>query len=172
MENSSDYCLIPDKTVQVVDRCPTEIEWMKAAKKKNCSAYANMCNRTYVYHCLIDTHYNKLFEVCAERNIIHFGSCTEFSLSALRIIQSYNKNCSKFSDNPCPIPYNSTMAYKYPGCYELKKPRNETQTTSSKVANQTKVYNQNDALSVHDATSALTRTLCFVFFLLTCKIIR
>ncbi|XP_065928369.1 uncharacterized protein [Magallana gigas] len=134
-----------------------------------------MCNGTYLYHCLIDTNINELVEVCAERNIIHLGSCTEFSLSAFRIIPNYNKNCSKFPDNPCPIPYNSTMAYKYPGCYELKKPRNEKETTplntSSTFTNQTKVYNQNGTFSDHDATSALTRTLRSLIFLLIIRLV-
>lgn len=74
MGTSSEYCLIPNKTVQIVESCPTtEIEWMKEAEKTNCSAYANMCNGTYVYHCLTDTNINELVEVCAERNIIHLG---------------------------------------------------------------------------------------------------
>lgn len=40
---------------------------------KNCPEYDNMCNGTYEYHCLIDTHMNKLVEVCEEKKIIHFG---------------------------------------------------------------------------------------------------
>lgn len=143
---------------------------------KNCIAYANMCNGTYEYHCLIDTNFNKLVEVCAERKIIHFGSCTEFSFSALRIIRNQYKNCYDFPENPCPNAYNSTMAYKYPGCYEQKSPRKKIQTTpinsSSEVTTQTKVYNQNGAFFVHDPTCDSTRILCSLLFLLTLKIIR
>lgn len=40
---------------------------------KNCSAYANMCKGTYMYHCLPDTHNNELVEVCAEEEFIHLG---------------------------------------------------------------------------------------------------
>lgn len=138
---------------------------------KNCSAYANMCNGTYEYHCLIDTNINKLVEVCAERKFIHFGSCTEFSFSALRIIRNQNKNCFNFPENPCPNTYNSTMAYTYRGCYELNTSRKEIQTTSlnasSKVTPKTKVYNQSGVFSVHDPTSASTRIVCSLLFLLT-----
>lgn len=177
VESSRFFCLIPTETIQSVTRCPNnDIEWKERVAMKNCSAYANMCNGTYVYHCLIDTYMNKLVEVCAKPKIIHFGSCTEFSSSALRIIRNQNKSCFNFPRNPCPNTYNSTMAYKYKGCYELKTSRNEIQTTpfnaSSEVTTTTKMYNQNGAFSVNDPTSASTRILCSLLSLLTFKIIR
>lgn len=74
MESSSDFRSIPNETIQFVTGCPNnDIEWKEQVAMKNCSAYANMCNGTYVYHCLIDTYMNKLVEVCAEPKIIHFG---------------------------------------------------------------------------------------------------
>lgn len=74
METSSEYCLIPNKTAQIVKSCPkNDKEWKKRAVMKNCSAYANVCNGTYVYHCLIDIRLNELVEVCAERMFIHLG---------------------------------------------------------------------------------------------------
>lgn len=74
MESSHNYCLIPNKTVQFVTSCPNnDVEWMERVEMKHCSAYANMCNGTYEYQCLIDTHINKLVEVCAEQKVIHFG---------------------------------------------------------------------------------------------------
>lgn len=166
----------PIKTVKSVKSCPTTyVEWNKAAVMKNCSAYDYMCNGTYMYHCLPDTHNNELFEVCAERMFIHLGSCAGFSLSALKIISNYNTNCSVFPNNPCPISYSSTKAFKYPGCFELKKPRNETQTTplntSSKVIDQTRLYQHNSAFYVHNVMSALKGTLCSLLLLLTYKII-
>lgn len=177
MESSHNYCLIPNKTVQFVTSCPNnDVEWMERVEMKHCSAYANMCNGTYEYQCLIDTHINKLVEVCAEQKVIHFGACTDFSFSALRIIQNQKKNCSNFPENPCPNTYNSTMAYKYKGCYELKTARNEIQTTpfnaSREVTTTTKMYNQNGAFSVNDPTSASTRILGSLLSLLTFKIIR
>lgn len=177
VESSRDFCLIPNETIQFVTSCPNnDIQWKERVAMKNCSEYDNMCNGTYEYHCLIDTHMNKLVEVCEEKKIIHFGACTDFSFSALRIIQNQNKNCSNFPENPCPNTYNSTMAYKYKGCYELKTPRNEIQTTpfnaSSEVTTTTKMYNQNSAFSVIDPTSASTRILCSLLSLLTFKIIR
>lgn len=178
VEGSSDHCLIPNITVKIVKSCPTtEKEWNKAAAMKNCSAYANMCKGTYMYmyHCLPDTHNNELVEVCAEEEFIHLGSCAEFSSSALKIISNYKTNCSVFPNNPCPISYSSTTAFKYPGCFELKKSRNETQTTplntSSKVIDQTRLYHQNSAFYIHNVTSTLKGTLCSLFLLLTYKII-
>lgn len=123
--------------------------------------------------CLISTETIQSVTRC---QIIHFGSCTEFSFSALRIIRNQNKSCFNFPRNPCPYTYNSTMAYKYKGCYELKTSRNEIQTTpfnaSSEVTTTTKMYNQNGAFSVNDPTSASTRILCSLLSLLTFKIIR
>lgn len=142
--SSNDNCLIPNKTVQIVQNCPTtDAQWMEAANRKNCSAFANLCNGTYKYHCLIDPNINELVEVCMKQKVIHLG-CAEFSMSSLQIISNYMRNCSKFPDNPCPMSYSSTKAYKYPGCYELKKKsRNEEQTTqtntSSKATTITKV---------------------------------
>lgn len=128
-----------------------------------------------MYHCLPDTHNNELFEVCAEGKFIHLGSCAEFSLSALKIISNYKTNCLVFPNNPCPISYSSTTAFKYPRCYELKKPRNETQTTplntSSKVTNKTRLYHQNSAFYVYNVMSALKGTICSLLLLLTYKII-
>lgn len=67
MESSSDFRSIPNETIQFVTGCPNnDIEWKERVAMKNCSAYANMSNGTYEYHCLIDTHMNKLVEVCAE----------------------------------------------------------------------------------------------------------
>lgn len=67
-------CLILPETTQFVTCCPNNnIEWKERVAMKNCAAYANMCNGTYEYHCLIDTYMNKLVEVCAEPKIIHFG---------------------------------------------------------------------------------------------------
>lgn len=74
VEGSSDHCLIPNKTAKIVKSCPTtEKEWNKTAAMKNCSAYANMCKRTYMYHCLPETHNNELVEVCAKEEFIHLG---------------------------------------------------------------------------------------------------
>lgn len=142
---------------------------------KNCSAYANMCKGTYKYHCLPDTHNNELVEVCAEEEFVHLGSCAGFSLSALKIISNYKTNCSVFLHNSCPFSFNSTKAFKYPGCYELKQPKNKGKTTplntSSKVINQTRLYQHNRAFYVHNVMSSLKGTLCSLLLLLTYKII-
>lgn len=71
---SSDDCLILNTTSHIVKSCPkNDIEWKERAVMKNCSAYANMCNGTYLYHCLIDIHLNELVEVCAKPMFIHLG---------------------------------------------------------------------------------------------------
>lgn len=87
MESSSDYCLIPNETVQNVTSCPNnDIEWRERIVRKNCSAYANMCNGTYEYHCLIEAHINKLFEVCVERKLIHLGKYYALKIYFLLIL--------------------------------------------------------------------------------------
>lgn len=74
VESSRDFCLIPNETIQFVTSCPNnDIQWKERVAMKNCPEYDNMCNGTYEYHCLIDTHMNKLVEVCEEKKIIHFG---------------------------------------------------------------------------------------------------
>lgn len=75
MEVSSSFsCSVSQDTVQSVPSCPeTEEEWRKAAKRKNCSAYAAQCDEPaqFVYHCVINAYINQTLEVCAySENII------------------------------------------------------------------------------------------------------
>ena len=55
-------------TVEFVDSCPeTEVEWNKAAARKNCSQYADQCDQPdkLQYHCVINPYVNQTLEVCA-----------------------------------------------------------------------------------------------------------
>ena len=72
----SPSCAISNHTVQPVEDCPrTAEEWRKAAAKKNCSAYAHLCDRPgqFVYHCVINPYINETLEVCACSQKIVFG---------------------------------------------------------------------------------------------------
>lgn len=120
----SDSCPVSPLTVQAVDDCPdTEEEWMKAAVRKNCTAYASQCDKPdrLVYHCVINAYVNQTLEVCAYSRIIVLGYCTEYSLGGNIIQPSFVANCTQFKKNPCPVGYQSTDAFKYPGCYGLTK---------------------------------------------------
>lgn len=126
-----DSCPVSPSTVKIVDNCPdSEEKWRQAAARKNCAVYANQCDEPdrLVYHCVINTFLNETIEVCAYGKTIHLGYCTEYSQTGNLIQQSFKANCSLFSQNPCPNSYNSTEAYKYPGCYDLTKHK-KNQTT-------------------------------------------
>lgn len=135
--------------MEIVDDCPvSEEEWRKAATRKNCSAYASQCDKPdrFVYHCVINTFVNETLEVCAYGKEILLGHCTEYSQSGNRIQQNLRTNCNRFTQNPCPVGYHSTEAYKYPSCYDLtkqKKNQTTTGTTQSPHKASTTVPNKN-----------------------------
>lgn len=116
--------------VKIVTSCPkSKEEWDIAAFNKNCSklaAVAKTKNCTIKekqpeYHCVFNSLRNKLLEVCADKRII-FGYCTEFNEFGGVIQNHYPVPCEK-----CNGSYNSSDAYKYPGCYELvKQTKNST----------------------------------------------
>ena len=62
------------KTIVPVSSCPgNEEEWRKAAKQKNCSAYASKCDDPdkLMYHCVVNEYVNETLEVCAiQQNIV------------------------------------------------------------------------------------------------------
>lgn len=70
-----------------VDNCPgSKEEWMKAAARKNCSAYASQCDKPdrFVYHCVINTIVDKKLEVCAYGKEILLGKNKFRMLKSLR----------------------------------------------------------------------------------------
>lgn len=143
----SDSCSVSRSTVQAVDDCPdTEEQWREAAVRKNCSVYASHCDepRSLVYHCVINAFVNQTLEVCAYSRIIVSGYCTEYNLGGNIIQQSFRTNCTQFTKNPCPLGYQSTDAYKYPGCYELTK--KTTAITTLSTTNATDVNNDKQAV--------------------------
>lgn len=120
----SDSCPVSPSTVEIVDGCPDSAEkWREAAARKNCGAVASLCDEPerLMYHCVINAFVNETLEVCAYRRNIVFGYCTEYSLGGNIIQHSSRANCVQFTNDPCPLGYQSTDAYKYPGCYELTK---------------------------------------------------
>lgn len=124
LEASVNSCPISTSTVQVVESCPdSKEEWREAATRKNCSAYANQCDEPgrLEYHCVINSFINETLEVCAYKQNIVFGHCTDYSISGNLIKQNSKTNCKVFETKPCPLFYLSSEAYKYPGCYELTK---------------------------------------------------
>lgn len=130
----SDSCSVSRSTVQAVDNCPdSEEKWRQAAARKNCAAYASSCTEPgrLVYHCLINSYVNQTIEVCAYGRIIVLGYCTEYSLGGNIVQQSFRATCKQFTENPCPLGYPSTDAYKYPGCYSLTKKTTATSTPST-----------------------------------------
>lgn len=146
-------CPVSPSTVQAVDDCPDTMEkWRQAAARKNCSAYANQCDdpERLEYHCVINTFVNETIEVCAYGKIIHLGYCTEYSSSGNIIQQSFRANCTQFTENPCPHKngYQSTDAYKYPGCYSLTK-----KTTAMSTLSTTNATHMNNEKQVDGGSS-------------------
>lgn len=122
--SGSTSCEVSRSTVQVVDSCPnSEEEWKKFAARKNCSAYANQCDKPemLVYHCVINEYVTQTLEVCAYTRYIFSGKCTGYSISGNVIQQNSRTDCTVFTNNPCPQFYMSDAAYKYPDCYQLTK---------------------------------------------------
>lgn len=143
---SSDSCPISPLTLEIVDECPdSEEKWSEAAARKNCAAHASSCSEPdrLVYHCVINSFVNQTLEVCAYSRIIVFGYCTEYSLGGNVIQQSFRASCKQFTENPCPLGYPSTDAYKYPGCYGLTKKTTATSTLST--TNATHMNNEKKA---------------------------
>lgn len=140
-----DSCPVSPLTVKIVGGCPdNEGEWRLAAERKNCSAYASQCDKPekLMYHCVINAFVNETLEVCAYRRNIVFGYCAEYSYGANRIQENYKTVCSSFLQNPCPTGYNSTQAYRYPGCYELTKTTKKSTTETTLPAEDIKRQQQ------------------------------
>lgn len=146
-----DSCPVSPLTVKIVGGCPdNEGEWRLAAERKNCSAYASRCDKPekLMYHCVINAFVNETLEVCAYRRNIVFGFCAEYSYGANRIQENYKTVCSSFLQNPCPTGYNSTQAYRYPGCYELIKTTKKSTTETTPPAEDIKRQQDNTGLIV------------------------
>lgn len=145
--------------MEIVDDCPvSEEDWRKAATRKNCSAYASQCDKPdkFVYHCVINTFVNQTLEVCAYGKEILLGHCTEYSQSGNRIQESFRTNCSRFTQNPCPIGYHSTEAYKYPGCYDLtKQKKNQATTGTTQPSHKASTTGPNKNMSSHLESTSL-----------------
>ncbi|XP_065926907.1 uncharacterized protein [Magallana gigas] len=127
-------CPVSPSTVEIVDNCPdSEERWRQAAARKNCTAHASSCSEPdrLVYHCLINSFVNQTLEVCAYGRIIVLGYCTEYSLGGNIVQQSFRATCTQFTEDPCPLGYPSTDAYKYPSCYGLTKKTTATSTLST-----------------------------------------
>lgn len=130
----SDSCSVSKQTVKVVEDCPeSEEKWREAAEKMNCAEYTDQCDEPerLFYHCVINAFVNQTLEVCAYRRNIVFGYCAEYNFGANRIQENYKTYCKGHRINPCPTGYNSTEAYKYPGCYKLTKTTIEPTTETT-----------------------------------------
>lgn len=178
LEASVNSCPISTLTVQVVESCPDNKEkWRAAAARKNCSAYANQCDEPdrLEYHCVINSFINETLEVCAYRQNIVFGHCTDYSISGNLIKQNSKTNCTVFETKPCPLFYLSSEAYKYPGCYELTKIHNldnieVTRDIQENSSQQSPTEKQN-GLDDITGVSIFTALSIFSFCLLTIVII-
>lgn len=73
---NGESCPISRMTVKVVEECPDSLEkWNRAARKKNCEAFATQCGgpKKLQYHCVINPFVNETIEVCAYAQTIVFG---------------------------------------------------------------------------------------------------
>lgn len=158
----------------VVESCPDDKQkWRAAAARKNCPAYANQCDEPdrLEYHCVINSFINETLEVCAYRQNIVFGHCTDYSISGNLIKQNSKTNCTVFETKPCPLFYLSSEAYKYPGCYELTKIHNlnnieVTRDIQEKSSQQSPTEKQN-GLDDTTGVAIFISFLIFSFCLLT-----
>lgn len=122
-------CEVSRSTVEIVKECPnSEEEWKKAAVRKNCTVYASQCDQPnkFVYHCVINPYVNETLEVCAYKQYISEGYCTEYNIGGNLIQSNARANCSSLQPDPCPPVYPSNEAFKYQGCYALTKKSTST----------------------------------------------
>lgn len=170
-----DSCPISKETVAIVENCPDSAEkWKEAAARKNCAVYASQCDepQRLVYHCVINTFVNQTLEVCAYGKTIHLGSCTEYSESANFIQQSFKASCDLFSQKPCPYSYNSTEAYKYPGCYDLTKhKKNQTTigTTQPSHTASTTIPKKNTSSHLKSSCLPMVFWIVYAAFVFVCQ---
>jgi hypothetical protein len=59
---------------------------------------------------------NETWIVCACDFELYGGFCPEWNSG--KIQESYLASCLNFIDNPCPLIFNASQSYKYPGCFE------------------------------------------------------
>lgn len=82
----NEFCQVTMEDSKPVTCCPTsKEEWLKAAHKRNCSAFAarNNCtigDENVYYHCVINGFINETLEVCAPKKII-FGKTNSSKVS-------------------------------------------------------------------------------------------
>ncbi|XP_061177477.1 uncharacterized protein LOC133186268 [Saccostrea echinata] len=118
-------------TMKNVTECPTDKEsYEKAADMKNCSSISDSCKKRVQYHCVLNSELNGLVEVCATSIYIFDKVCAKFDENLKGIIRVDGLECQNFS-SPCPISYNSTETYKYPGCFDVRSTTVSTLTTTS-----------------------------------------
>lgn len=106
-------CPLARDTAEIVSSCPrTNEEWEKAAARKNCENLTQPCPN-YIYHCVINAWMNATVEVCAPRKVIVGNVCAEFNFGGDTIQRNSKAHCKK-----CPNVYTSSIAFRYPECYE------------------------------------------------------
>ncbi|XP_062569651.1 uncharacterized protein LOC134231692 [Saccostrea cucullata] len=118
-------------TIKHVTECPTDKEsYEKAENMKNCSSISESCKKRVQYHCVLNSELNGLVEVCATSINIFGRACAKFDENLKGIIRVDGLECQNFS-SPCPISYNSTETYKYPGCFDVRLTTVSTFTSTS-----------------------------------------
>lgn len=118
-------------TIKNVTECPTDKEsYEKAANMKNCNSISESCKKGVQYHCVLNSELNGLVEVCATSIFVFGRACAKFDENLKGIIRVDGLECQNFS-SPCPISYNSTETYKYPGCFDVRLTTVSTFTSTS-----------------------------------------
>lgn len=118
------YCPASVPTVSVVSKCPTnKTEWDQAASRKKCSHMSAKCgDKSPVYHCLLNQWGNETVEVCASTWYMS-GFCAIYNTDEMKVIDDFERDCTKLSEETCPSRYISSEAYMYQKCY-MKKSSN------------------------------------------------
>ncbi|XP_052691826.1 uncharacterized protein LOC128169800 isoform X1 [Crassostrea angulata] len=132
-------CPLSDQ-IETVNSCPqTAAEWKEAATRKNCKTTSHNCY-SLDYHCVINAWMNETIEVCAPKVVIVGMVCAEFNFGGNRIQRNDNATCQK-----CPTAYNSSVAFKYPECYEYverSKGLDTSQSNTESSYSSTYAYNK------------------------------
>lgn len=164
-----DYCPVSAPTVSVVSKCPTtKAEWDEAASRKKCSHMTAKCGtKSPVYHCLLNQWGNETVEVCASTWYIS-GFCAIYNTEEMKVIDDFNRDCTSFTNGPCPTRYISTDAYMYQGCYGKQNTSTPLPSTDKQVHVSTDCTLPAAIIAIIIVFTLLSFGL-FVLLVLTCR---
>lgn len=164
---AGDSCPQSIPTVTAVNNCPRNItEYIKSNSRKQCHWVTQNCTsrESFEYHCLPDKFQERFYEVCAPVKYILGRNCPFYDSKKNSIETNLYQSCKEHAA-PCPDIYNSSMVYKYQGCYGdgPQKNADDNNKQSTCICTQPET-DYTKAVSVSATITFCCMTLVFMFF--------